>query len=272
MPKVIKKKPVKKKPVREDEVKSAAFQALEKIKERQKHVILSASLVAGVIILYLIFSLYTSSISNKAYSLEKEAYQYYYGDVADKSMTDTDRWQKALELYKKSLEVKLTPSALYYAGNCYYNLKDYDNAIKEYGRFADKFSSDKGILPLIYQKLAAAYFKTNQNDQALETLDRLSLVDGGIFKDSALILEAKYYESSGDKEKALEKYKELVSDFPFSPWSAEAGSKVSAEETKKAEASSDKSAEETNTTTEFLTPDSKKNGSEPGQVQETTDK
>ena len=36
MPRVIKKKPAKKKPVKDDEVKSAALQALEALKQRQK--------------------------------------------------------------------------------------------------------------------------------------------------------------------------------------------------------------------------------------------
>ncbi len=228
MPTVIKKRPAKKKAAKEDEVKNAALQALDKLKERQKQLIIVASLAVAAIILYSAFALYSSSVSNKAYSLEKEAYKYYY--KTDEAVSDEDRWKRALELYKKSVDVKVTPTALFFVGNCYYNLRDYDNAIKEYSRFADKFSNDNGILPLVYQKLASAYFKTNQNDKALETLGRLSKINNGIFKDTALILEAKYYERAGQKENALQKYREIITGFPSSPWSVEASSKVSAEE------------------------------------------
>ncbi|NOZ70263.1 MAG: tetratricopeptide repeat protein, partial [Deferribacteres bacterium] len=116
---------------------------------------------------------------------------------------------------------------------CYFNLGDFDNAIRQYNAFIDKFSSNKEILPLVYQKLAAAYFKTKQNDKALETLARLAEIEDGAFKDTALVLEARYYERAGEDAKALEKYKELSTEFPASPWSAEAASKIAAAEAKK---------------------------------------
>ncbi|HDH53557.1 MAG TPA: tetratricopeptide repeat protein [Nitrospirae bacterium] len=230
MPKIIKKRSARKKAVQENEVKSAALQALDKIKQRQKQVVTGVSVVAALIILYVIFALYSSSMSKKAYSLEMEAYNVYYSDTSEESGSEEDRWKKALELYKKSVDIKATPITLFYLGNCYFNLGDYDNAIKKYNLLVDKFSREEGILPLVYQKLASAYFRTNQNDKALETLGRLAVVDKGVFKDTALILEAGYYEGAGEKEKALEKYREILTEFPVSPWSTEASSKVASEE------------------------------------------
>ena len=243
MPKTIKKRPARKKPAQEDEVKSAALQALDKIKERQRQVITGLSAAAVIVVLYVAFALYSSSLQSKAYSIEREAYQQYYGETSVESESAEEKWKTALDLYTKSLDVKETPSALFYAGNCYYNLKDYDNAIKQYTRFIDTFSSDKGILPLVYQKLASAYFQTNQNDKALAALAGLAEVDSGIFRDTALVLEARHYESTEEKDKALEKYRKIIADFPASPWSTEANSKVSAEE-KKQEASAKKETEE----------------------------
>lgn len=232
MPKVIKKRPAKKKPVQENEVKSAALQALEKIKKEKKQVITGVSIVIAIIVLYAAFTVYSSSMSAKAYKLESEAYKYYYGETADKAMPEAERWKKALELYRQSVDAKVTPTALFYLGNCYYNLKDYDNALKEYGRFVDKFSSDKRILPLVYQKMSSVYSRTNQKDKALDSLNKLADIDNGIFKDTALVLEARLYDDSGEKDKALEKYKEIMTKYPDSPWSSEAGTRVSSEEAK----------------------------------------
>jgi tetratricopeptide (TPR) repeat protein len=232
MPKVIKKRPAKKKSVQENEVKSAAMEALDKIKERQKQVIIGVAIVVAVLVLYSAFAIYSSSLSSKAYTLERDAYKYYYGEIADKSMSEVERWKKALELYKQSVDAKATPSALFYTGNCYYNLKDYDNALKQYSRFTEKFSSDRNILPLVYQKMSSAYFRTNQKDKAINILGKLAGMDNGIFKDTALVLEARYYNEAGEKGKALEKYKEIVKGYPASPWSSEANSRVSAEEVK----------------------------------------
>jgi tetratricopeptide (TPR) repeat protein len=232
MPKVIKKRIAKKKPGQENEVKSAALEALDKIKEKQKQVIIGVSIAVAIMVLYAVFAIYSSSMSRKAYALEMDAYKYYYGEIADKSMPEVERWKKALELYKQSVDAKVTPSALFYTGNCYYNLKDYDNALKQYSRFAEKFSSDKKILPLVYQKMAAAYFRTNQKDKAINILGKLAGIDNGIFKDTALVLEARFYNEAGEKGKALEKYKEIMTKYPASSWSSEAGSQVSAEEAK----------------------------------------
>ena len=250
MPKVIKKRPAKKKPVQVNEVRSAALQALDKIKARQKLVIVGGSAVIVMLVLFILFSWYSSSMSRRASDLEKEAYRYYYGETADEAMSDEDKWKKALELYTQSLEVKVTPSALFYTANCYYNLKEFDNAIKEYSRFTERYSRDTGILPLVYQKLASAYFKTDQNDKALDTLGKLAKVNNGIFKDTALILEARYYEGAGEKEKALEKYREIMADFPLSPWSDEVKAKVPAEEAKQAEPSPENLSDESNAETE----------------------
>jgi tetratricopeptide (TPR) repeat protein len=256
MPKVIKKRPAKKKPGQEDEVKSAALQALEKLKNRQKQAIIIVSVILAIFLLYVIFMFYSSSVDRKAYALEKEAYNTYYGVRAGDSMSEADRWKKALELYKKAVDVKATPTAMFYLGNCYFNLGQYDNAIKEYSRFADKFGREKGVLPLVYQKMASAYFKVNQNEKALETLGKLANVENGIFKDTALVYEARYYEGTGEKAKALEKYREIISGFPTSPWSVEASAKVAADTA----AGKAQTPEDAAKTTEAPAPESGKTG------------
>jgi tetratricopeptide (TPR) repeat protein len=261
MPKPIKKRVPKKKTIEENEVKSIALQALDMAKTRQKQIIAILSVIVAIGVVYVAFSLYLSSVAKKAYSLELKAYDFYYGKNTNESMSEEDRWKKAIELYQKSIDVKVTPTALYYLGNCYFNLGDYENAIKQYNLFIDKFKGETGILPLVYQKLASAYFKTNQNDKALDIIKRLAEVEGGIFKDTALILEARYYEKTGQSEKALEKYREIITQFPGSIWGAEAGSKVAIEEAKKTDKLSEEAEvnkKEKQTEEQAITPEAKK--------------
>ena len=234
MPKIIKKKVVKKKTKQEEEVKSVALQAVESLRKKQKQIIIGVSVLIFILALLFIFSLYSSSQHEKAYLIELEATNYYYGEKVDKSLSQVDRWKKAIELYQQSVDLKATPTALYYLGNCYFNLSDYENAIKQYNIFAEKFGGNTKILPLVYQKLASSYFKTNQNDLALSTLGKLGNVANGIFKDTALIFEARYYDAAGESGKAMEIYTVLARDFPASPWAAEANSKISAVEAENA--------------------------------------
>ncbi|MBI4847632.1 MAG: tetratricopeptide repeat protein [Nitrospirae bacterium] len=226
MPKIIKKKPAKARPAQEDEVKHAALHALDAVKQKQKQVITIVSAILAVAILVVAFKFYSSSQNEKAYALEKEAYNIYYNTRSDKTTPEMERWKKALELFKKSVDVKATPTALYYLGNCYYNLNDHENAIKQYSLFIDKFGGNYQIVPLVYEKLASAYFKTGKSDKALETLGNLAKVNQGIFRDTALMTEARYYESTGNAEKAKERYKTVATEFPNSPWGAEANSKI----------------------------------------------
>jgi len=233
MPKQIKKKIPKKTTIQEDKVKSVLMRTLDAAKERRKNLIIALSAVAGIAAIYIIFSIYSASSREKAYALETDAYKYYYGIDIKESMTEKERWGKALDLYKQSVEIKATPISRFYLGNCYYNLGDYDNAIKEYTAFVGKFGNEKEILPILYQKLASAYLKKNNNAKATETLDALARLNNGIFKDTALALEARHYETAGESGKAIEKYKEIVKLFPDSSWSAEAKAKISMEENAK---------------------------------------
>lgn len=243
MPKVIKKRPAKRKPVQESEVRSVALKAFDAIKERQKQIIIGISVILGIVIIFTVISIYSTSQYKKAYSLEREGYNYYYGQNIDNTIPEKERLNKALELYKSSLDIRMTPTALYYLGNTYFKLGDYVNAIQKYLRFIDKYSQETEILPLVYQKLASSYFMTEQNDKALETLDELANLENGIFMDTALMLEARHYERAGQNEKALDIYKELISLFPNSPWSAEARAKITPKG--KAEESTEEATEET---------------------------
>lgn len=226
MPKIIKKRPVKKRPVEEEEVANAARHALDTLKAKQRQTIIIVAAIAIVAILIAAVNFYTSSQNNKVEDLQKEAFMYYYGEKPYDNLPDADRWAKARDLFQGSVEVKLTPTSLYYLGNSYYNLGDYGNAIKQYTLFTDKLGSEYEMLPLVYQKLAAAYFKTGSNDKALEVLGKLAQLKNGNFKDTALLMEARYYEGIGDRPKAIEKYRQLAGEFPQSPWSPEATAKV----------------------------------------------
>jgi len=201
--------------------------AIDAIKGRQRQVIIISAAIVAIAVIVIVLKLYNSSQNNKAHELEMKADSIYYSVNPDNPLLQTEKWKQALELYKQSVDVKATPTALFLTGNCYYNLGDYENAIKQYNTFAGKFGNDNIILPLVYQKLVSAYYKTGKNDTAADTLSKLSKIRNGAFRDTALSMEASHYEETGDSAKAQEKYKELVSEFPNSPWSAEAAAKVS---------------------------------------------
>jgi tetratricopeptide (TPR) repeat protein len=244
MPKIIKKKVVQKRTVQDEEVAGFALDALDAAKGRQKQLIIAGLVIAGVLALYMTFSMYSSSIEADAVAIEMKANDYYYGVVVEGSITDEERLKKALEIYKESVDIKVTRTALYNLGNTYYKMGDYAGAIEQYDLFVDKFSGNVEMLALVYQKIAASYVRSGQKDKAYEALGELAKIGSGIFKDTALMLEARYLESAGDTGKSLEKYVELVAEFPGSVWSGEAASKLPAPKVETEVKAEEKAAEE----------------------------
>jgi tetratricopeptide (TPR) repeat protein len=230
MPKPIKKRVSKKKRPDEEEVKGKALETLNLLRQKKKVLIYSLSTAGFIIIVALILIIYSSSIKKEAYSFEIEAYNYYYKINLKDPLPDEQRWKKSLELFQKASDTKPTARVQYYIGNCYFNLVDYDNAVKEYLIFTDRYKREEKILPLVYQRLASAYMKSGKTEEALKTLDTLAQFEGGIFRDSALILQARYYETAGKPEEAEKKYREIVNDFPSSLWTSEARAKIKEEE------------------------------------------
>lgn len=235
MPKPIKKKVSKKARLKEAEVKSRVHDTINFLRGRRKVLTYALSALALIVILTVVFIFYSFSLKKKAHAFEREAYNYYYDINIKNPLPGEARWKKSLELFQKAMEVKSTPVAQFYIGNCYFNLGDYNNAIKAYIRFTDKYKNEQEILPLVYQKLALAYIKNGKGDDAVKTLKTLAQFKNGLFKDTALSLEAQYYESTGKPEDALKKYKELLENFPSSPWSAVAKTKIETEESQKSD-------------------------------------
>ncbi len=226
MPKIIKKKVCEKKTAQEAEVSGFALDALDTAKRIQKQLIIAGSVIAALLALYMTFSMYSASVKAEAVAVEMKANNYFYGEVVQGEMSEDERLKKALEIYKESVDIKVTRTALYNLGNTYFRMGDYAGAIEQYDLFINEFSGNAEMLALVYQKIAASHVRSGQNDKAYEALGKLATVGGGIFKDTALLLEARYLESAGDMGKSLEKYSELAMDYPGSVWSAEAASKL----------------------------------------------
>ncbi len=233
MPKQIKKKAVKSPVVKDIKANMILGRIQDFFKARRKNLITIGSLAGAVIVLYLVLAFYNNSLRQEAYALELKGYNYYYGININSSVTEEERWQKALELFKESVKVRSSATALFYLGNCYYKLGDYGNAIKEYNVFTKEFKGEDEILPVVYQKLASAYIKTGQSQEVLSTLGELALMSGGVFKDTALVLEARYYKSIGNPVKELERYRELAKQFPESSLFLEARARIDMEESGK---------------------------------------
>jgi len=226
MPRVIKKKIRKKNIETEEDVKGRLSEIKTSLKKRQKTVVTGSAILLIIVVGITGFFLYRYSSNEKSRQLEYSAYKYYYNLYQQKPISKQEQFQQAADLFKKAYDKRNSPSLLFYIANSYYELEKYDEALKNLNDFAKKYSGEKDIMPLVYQKMASIYIKTNKTDEALKTLDNLYKAEVNIYKDVALIESGRLLEKSGKKTEAEAKFKELVEKFPASPFFSEAKTKI----------------------------------------------
>lgn len=224
MPRIIKKQ-VEKKTTTEKEVHETLTDIKERLQHQQKMLIISVVAFLVIIGSAVGYILYNKSASNKASLLEYEGYKIYYGQFQANPDLSPERYKKALEKFKESYNTKKNPNVLFYIANCYYEMGDYEEAIKNLKDLTSRFSEPQ-IVSYSYYKMAMAYLRKNDTDNALSSLKTLSKYKEGVLQDVALIESARILEAKGKIEEAKGNYKELIEKYPHSPFLNEAKIKV----------------------------------------------
>lgn len=225
MPKVIKKKTAK--PTKTEEgVKNVLHNTKEFISEKQR--ILFPAVIALVVIAVAVagFLIYRSNVRNQAAALEYEGYKIYYGLYQKQPFQKEERYQKALEKFRKAYDAHTSPFSLFYIAGCYYNLGKYDDALKTLKELNERFPDDERFVPLSYYKMAVITLRKGDREGYLKLLDILYNYRTSSFKDLALVESARMLEAMGKKEDAVKKYEELTKNFPESPFAEEAKAKL----------------------------------------------
>lgn len=227
MPKAIKRKVPKKISATETEVKDKLSSLKDTITEQRKSVVRYGAIIIAVIIAISGLLLYNYTSKKKANALENEAYEIYHNIYQKESLNREEQYKKALDVFKRSYDARKSPTALFYIASCYYELGNYEEALKTLKDFTVKYSKEEKLNPLVYQKMAMLYLRKGDTKEAMTVLERLYNLKGYIYEDFALIEQAKLLEKEGKKEEAKKKYKELSEKFPNSPFSDEAKAKLS---------------------------------------------
>lgn len=226
MPKAIKKRSSKKIADTESEVKDRLLSLKDTLQEKRKTALRFGAIILILIIVISGFLFYSYTSNKKARTLEYEGYTLYQNIYQTQPLTNEERYKKALDIFKKSYDARRSPSVLLYIAGCYYELGNYDEAIKTLKNFARRYSREEKLIPLAYEKLAMAYERKGDTKEAMKTLEELYNLNGDIYKDLALIESAKLLEREGKTEEAMKKYKELSEKFPNSPFINEAKAKL----------------------------------------------
>jgi predicted negative regulator of RcsB-dependent stress response len=232
MPKAIKKKSRKKPIETETEVKDKISDLFETVRVKQKTVLtygVGALVVALAIAALFLYRYYAAE---KSRELTYQAYKFYYNEYQGNSLSKEERVSRALDLFQKAYMKNRSAPLLLYIASSLYELERFDEALDKLNDFTKKYSSEKNLIPLAYQKMAMIHLKKGAKDEALKTLHDLINSESTIYKDYALIESGRILENAGKKEEAIEKYKKLSELHSDSPFYDEAQAKLNAFEAK----------------------------------------
>lgn len=103
--------------------------------------------------------------------------------------------------------------AALYAGICYYNLEDYENAVKYLKKFSAK---DINVAPAAKLKLGDAYVALGELKEAAKSFKAAAKSENKVLAPLALKKEGLVYLELGDTEAARKAFESIKKDYPNS--------------------------------------------------------
>ena len=168
--------------------------------------------------------------SREALVLEGQAQSLYIDRSFDEQEKTKENLGKATELYRQILDdYPRTTSArlsLYFLGNTLMEQDDLPGAMKAYQQFLDQNRGDDMLVGLVSQRLAYAHLVNGDQEAAVEKFSQILSLPNALNKDQALFELAKLEEAGEDTEKAVSYYKQLVEEYPSSPYTNEASLRI----------------------------------------------
>jgi tetratricopeptide (TPR) repeat protein len=220
MPKIKKKAKALMQP--EDEIKSMAHHASGYYQAYQKQFNVAIAAVVLVLAITLIYSLVRSSNEKKAGQMLSAAYDVYNpgGGAPANYPQALQRFQDIVKQYGGTMNGAIAQFSL---GNTYAHMGQPEAALKEYEAFINKYSSEKFLLGLVYQRIGYVYLAMGKQDEALKAFGQAEAITG---TGPATLELARLYERAGKSQEALKRYKEISDSLPSSAWAREARMKL----------------------------------------------
>jgi|YNPMSStandDraft_1061717.scaffolds.fasta_scaffold36219_2 tetratricopeptide (TPR) repeat protein len=191
----------------------------------------------GIFLIILIaIPLYLNSYEKKV----NEANKYfeaglgaYRKAILEKELSNEERislMQQSINTFQYVIDqYKNTPpaaDALFYQANIYYDLNDFNNALKKYQEYFEKYKrsyfADYALLNIgkCYEQLNNFQGAINAYTELLKKYKKRNNVPSAMFN------LAKIYELSNNFNEAFKYYNQLISQYPYSSWAYEAKLRV----------------------------------------------
>lgn len=205
-----------------EQKKHTVIELLEQIFQKNfdlKKIKIVAFSIIGIAIILAGFFYYKKFIiapkENKAADAIFTAEKYFSIDSFKTALNGNAQVKGFLSIIKNNNGTKVAELAKYYAGICYLQLGDFNNAVK----YLKDFSSDDKTLQIVaFGSLADAYSELKKNKEAIEYYKKAaSYFDKQENLSAEYLFRAAYLnENMGNNAEALVLYKDLKKRFPKS--------------------------------------------------------
>jgi len=178
---------------------------------------------------FFLWNIYSSNQEKKARELFTEAYKYYSRAIDRGNSSDYQLASVKLnDLVNKFPRTAVGEKSLFYLGNCYYWVRDYNNAEKYFRLFIDKSSKKEKLLrKYSYESLGYAAEERSKFDKAIEYFKKAAEEsDSTNLDDYGLMNLARVYEEMKKNDKAIEIYQKIIKDYPQTDYMGIAKSKL----------------------------------------------
>jgi len=206
----------------EQEILTLAHKISAFFAQYKKQLVIAASSLVAILVIVAGYSLVHSHQEQKAAPLVAAAYEYYSpasGAGADYPMA-LGLFRDVQKNYSGTMSGAI---AQYYIGNCLVNMGQLDEALKEYGVFANKYSGDKMLSGLVYQRMGYVYLSLGKTADAIKAFEQSEAAAGpGV----ATVELARLYAVSGNMPESQKKYKLVLDKLGGTSWAVEAMGKV----------------------------------------------
>lgn len=110
-----------------------------------------------------------------------------------------------------------TPWALFQSGNIYYNLKNYDEAIRQYKEFLVNYAGHP-LAPVVKQSLGYSYEEKGLFQEAIKLFEEISSSGNHLFTAQEGWDAGRCYEKLGQTNDAIRSYTKTLELSPYSLW------------------------------------------------------
>jgi tetratricopeptide (TPR) repeat protein len=206
----------------EDEIKSIAHNASEYYQVYRKQFNVAIAVIVLALAVTLIYSFVRSSNEKKASQMTSAAFDTYDpgGGAPANYPQALQRFQEIVKQYGGTVNGAIAQFSI---GNTYVHMGQPEAALKEYETFINKYSSEKFLLGLVYQRMGYAYLAMGKQDEAVKAFGQAEAIAG---TGPATLELARLYDRAGKSPEALKKYKDISDSLPSSAWAMEARKKL----------------------------------------------